>query len=86
MPNKDDSSPVIFTVEEVERLMILAYQEAPSLIPYLALGIFTGVRPEEIRRLTWDDIGEESERVQNPLSLPFLNESHTILVIESGSI
>ena len=57
-PKADDSEPVIFTVEEVERLMKAAHQDEPSLIPYLALGIFAGVRPEEIRRLTWNDIGE----------------------------
>ena len=65
LPKKDDSEPVIFTVEEVERLMIVAFQEEPSLIPYLALGIFAGVRPEEIKRLTWDDIGEDEIDIQS---------------------
>ena len=39
LPKEDDLEPVIFTVEEVERLMIVTLNEEPSMIPYLALGI-----------------------------------------------
>jgi integrase len=64
-PKADDSEPVIFTVEEVERLMIVAHQIEPSMIPYLALGIFAGVRPEEIQRLSWEDIGEDEIEIRS---------------------
>lgn len=65
LPKKDDSEPVIFTVEEVERLMIVAHQKEPLLIPYLALGIFAGVRPEEIQRLCWEDVGEDEIEIRS---------------------
>ena len=55
-PKEDDSEPVILSVEEVKRLMIVAREKEPTLVPYLALGIFAGIRPEEIKRLVWEDI------------------------------
>jgi integrase len=30
----------------------------PRLVPYLAIGLFAGVRPLEIERLTWADISD----------------------------
>ena len=45
----------IFTPSEVERLMCTAQSMTPN-ITYLALGIFAGIRPDEIMRLEWKDI------------------------------
>ena len=55
-PKKDDSPPSIFTPNEVQRLFKLARKTDPGMIPYLALGLFAGVRPMEIERLSWNNI------------------------------
>jgi len=37
--------------EEADRI-----KAVPELVPYLAIAFFAGIRPEEISRLSWDDI------------------------------
>ena len=36
--------------------MVAAASQDPGMVPYLALGIFAGVRPEELMWLGWEDI------------------------------
>ena len=55
-PKCDDSPPYIFTPDEVQRLFKLARKTDPGMISYLALGLFAGVRPMEIERLSWNNI------------------------------
>ena len=57
-PMGDDSPPSIFTPPETKKLLQAALSYDPGLIPYLAIGLFAGVRPLEIERLTWLDISE----------------------------
>lgn len=46
--------PKILTVEACERLLRAAETVDRGLLPWLTLGLFCGVRPDEIRRLNWD--------------------------------
>ena len=55
-PKEDESEPCILTPDEVFRILTVAQMHSPKLIPYLVLGSFGGVRPEEINRLQWQDI------------------------------
>ena len=57
-PRSDDSPPSIFTPPETKKLLQAALSYDPGLIPYLAIGLFAGVRPLEIERLTWLDISK----------------------------
>ena len=50
------SAPKILSVEQSERLMRCAEQDEPGFLRFLALALFCGIRPEEIRRLKDDDI------------------------------
>ncbi len=43
--------PPIFTVEQVHRLLDTAHILDPALLRYYALGLFCGIRPEELKRL-----------------------------------
>ena len=43
----------VFTPDELEKLLRAAKHE---LVPAVAIGAFAGVRSEEIKRLTWEDI------------------------------
>lgn len=39
--------PRIFTIEECQKLMETAQEHYPQMLPYLALGLFCGVRPDK---------------------------------------
>ncbi len=45
---KDETSPVILSVEEAKRLFAEIPKDKPSAMAYFALAAFTGLRPEEI--------------------------------------
>jgi len=57
-PRSDNSPPSIFTPTEAQKLLQAALRYDRRLIPYLAIGLFAGVRPLEIERLTWADISD----------------------------
>lgn len=49
---------------EVEEVMRRAMQMEPRLVPYLAIGIFAGLRPlNELGRLTWGKINLQSRKI-----------------------
>ncbi len=56
LPKEDDEQPCIFSPGQISNLMVAAASQDPGMVPYLALGIFAGVRPEELMRLGWEDI------------------------------
>jgi integrase len=41
---------------DVERMLTEALHNDLELLPFLTLGFFTGIRPEELRLLQWSDI------------------------------
>ena len=53
-PRSDDSPPSIFT-----KLLLTAFKTDPRMIPYLAIGLFAGVRPLEIQRLQQQDFTDQ---------------------------
>lgn len=55
-PILDKSPPAILTVEQARRLLGVCQAEFPSLLGYLAVALFAGMRPAEILRLSWDDV------------------------------
>ena len=57
-PRSDDSPPSIFTSPETQKLLQTALRHDPGMIPYLAIGLFAGIRPLEIQRLTRADISD----------------------------
>lgn len=61
LPERDQFEPQIFAVDDVRRMMALTLFDdidpmLPACQPYLAIGIFAGIRPEEIERLSWDEV------------------------------
>jgi len=57
-PKRDECEPCVFAPDEVARLLSVSTEKDPKLLPYLTLGLFSGIRPEEIMRLNWGDITE----------------------------
>lgn len=49
-------TPGIYTPKEVQKIFKKAEEFYPDFVPYLALAFFAGVRPEEITRLSWQDV------------------------------
>lgn len=52
-PKLVDSSPDIFSVDELRALLESANRVAPDVLPMLAVGAFAGLREAEIQRLDW---------------------------------
>jgi integrase len=53
----DEKEPEIFSLPEVHRILQAATETRDgSLLPFVTLGLFAGMRPEEIQKLKWADI------------------------------
>ena len=61
-PRADETTPEIFTVEQAERL--LNHAGTFDLLPYIAIGLFAGVRSAEMMRLDAKDISFESKTIR----------------------
>ena len=55
----DRGEIAILTPEQVRVLLFAARKHTPELVPYLAIAVFAGVRPNELRRLDWDHVNFE---------------------------
>jgi integrase len=60
-PIQDDAVPGIFTVDEAGSL--LEHADKFELLPYIALGLFAGVRAAEIQRLDWSAVNFDSREI-----------------------
>ena len=54
---------VIFTIEQCRTMLHFVRRQIPRFIPWLVLALFAGVRPEELDRLTWQDVDLAAKRV-----------------------
>jgi integrase len=54
----------IFTVQEARKLLFGASEHVPGLVPYLAIGLFAGLRTAELGRLDWSDVTDSAIRVE----------------------
>lgn len=53
-----------FTPAEAEAVLRAAQDKSPRLVPYLAVGLFAGLRPQnELARLEWADINLETGKI-----------------------
>lgn len=59
-------TPRIFTPAEAESLLRTAQQQYPRLIPYLVLGLFCGIRPDELAWLKPSNIHLDKANVEVP--------------------
>jgi integrase len=52
----DDKPPGILMVNQCERLLKSAREVSPEFVGFIALGLFAGIRPEEIEAMQPDDV------------------------------
>ena len=56
-PRLDNKPPGILTVEQCRTLLDTTRSHEPTFLAFVVVCLFAGIRPEEARRMTWDDIG-----------------------------
>jgi hypothetical protein len=54
-----DAEIHVLTVEQARHLIATAARVRPQLVPYLALSLFAGIRPEELQRLPGSKLGRD---------------------------
>ncbi len=66
-PNIERAEPTTLTVAQVQKLLNAAVVEkggrtevAGAMLPYFAICVFSGMRPDETKRLTWDNVSFEN--------------------------
>ena len=63
-PHKTRTAPVILNPQEIRMLLFEAKKHNLGLmLPYFAIGAFCGIRPEEIKRLTWADLDFDEKHI-----------------------
>jgi integrase len=59
----DETLPTIFTVEETQRLMRNVSDVVPQMEPYFAIGLFAGLRPNELECVDWEHVDLDKQRI-----------------------
>lgn len=78
--------PAVLTVAECERLLSAAEQyENGALVPYVALGLFAGLRPFEIRRLTWSRVNLSEREIRIEQNTSKLGVSRVVTILPALS-
>jgi len=65
---EDSPAPGIFTPAQAAALLHAATQTHPGLVPYLALGLYAGLRTAELMRLRWEDVSQERIHIRSDVS------------------
>ncbi|MGA3266367.1 MAG: tyrosine-type recombinase/integrase [Verrucomicrobiota bacterium] len=63
-PKLDEKIPAILTVEQAKQLLRECRKSHRRLVAWLTLGMFTGIRPEEVEKLKWSDVDLKQKRVR----------------------
>lgn len=58
-PKVDETTPGILAPAQVESLLSAAEQAGGEMVPYIALGLFAGIRSEELGKLQWSAVDLE---------------------------
>jgi integrase len=53
---KDETPPIVWSDDFIEKMMHLAEEHVPRLVPALAIMTFAGIRPNESLMLSWDAV------------------------------
>ncbi len=59
-----ETEPVIMPQDQVINLLTVTATKAPQMIPYYILGLFAGIRPDEIKALDWRNVNFERKEIK----------------------
>ncbi len=59
----DERTPGVLTIPQIKNLLSVCQDEDDDYVPYFALAVFAGIRPEEILRLDWSRINFDKQIV-----------------------
>lgn len=62
----DEGPPGLLTVEQAKRLLEATRKHRARFLPFVVLGLFAGVRPEEIKQLSWQEVNLYTGYVEIP--------------------
>lgn len=77
----DERLPETWTVEQVRSLFAVAEEKVPEIIPAMVVLWFGGVRPDEMRRMGWDNVDLGSRTLHVP---PEVAKTRTSRVVDIG--
>jgi integrase len=77
----DERLPETWTVAKVRQLFVVAEAKVPEIIPAMVVLWFGGVRPEEMLRLSWENIQLSAKSVHVP---PEVAKTRTSRVVDIG--
>lgn len=78
----DERLPETWTVVQVQQLFAVAAKDVPGIVPAMVVLWFGGVRPEEMLRLTWDNVDLASKSLHVP---PEVAKTRTSRVVDLDS-
>ena len=62
-PILDEKIPEILSPTETQRLMFVTQENYPDMVPYFALSLFAGLRPNEANNLDWRNVNLKSKLI-----------------------
>ena len=81
---RDDSTPAILTVDESERLLRAAEaHHGGIMVAYFSLGLFAGIRPTEITRMTWANINLTDREIRLPGAITKTRRARNIQICDT---
>ena len=84
-PALDDKPPEIFDVATCSTLLTAAldHDEKYQLLAYFAVALFAGIRPEEIGRLTWEQVHLDDKFIEVPARISKTRRRRIVAVSEN---
>jgi integrase len=65
---EDKKVPAILTPAEAKALLSFAAEKEPNVLVFITLGLFTGIRPQELHKITFADVRIEDKLVNVVIS------------------
>ena len=68
----------VLSIKEARGLLSASVERDPALLPYHALGLFAGIRPKELNRMTWEHIHMADREIKLPPEVAKTRSGRTI--------
>jgi integrase len=76
-------NPAIYTPEVTERVLRYVESHRPDLAPSFAIAFFAGIRPEELRRITPDELDFDSGEIRIPAEVSKTHQERLVTMSDN---